>query len=413
MNKRSTHNQSGAVSLFVVLFAMLLLSLVALSFGRLMIEDQQRAVNSNLSKNAYDSAQAGTEDAKRALAWYQKQCSSSAAACATATAIINNRSCNIALRSAGVVRTGSGTNEVLVQTRTSSVDSELMQAYTCVTMELDTDDIVGQLPVGESRVLPLIPEKDPATGKDVFFDQVRISWFEKDDLPGRDLTINRGNAASPPQALLGGGAWPANRPPVLKAQTIQMGKDFTLSQFDGTVGTAGSQESNTNSIFMYPTKGGNSFVSIVDRDVRRDASKSDSLPIPDSDTDSPLPVACADSLNTATYACSLVVHLPYTVGKTDRTAYLRLAAFYNATHFKVELLRSNPTGPSTVVKFGGVQPKIDSTGRANDMFRRVESRVDLYDTQFPFPDAAIDVTGNFCKDFSVSDTEYYPGTCTN
>jgi Tfp pilus assembly protein PilX len=413
MNKNSTQKQSGAVSLFVVLFAMLLLSVVALSFGRLMVDDQQRAVNSNLSRNAYDSAQAGTEDAKRALAWYQRQCISSSSACLSAAAVINNTSCNTALRSSGIVNTGSGSGEVVVQTRTSSVDRELNQAYTCVTMQLDTDDVVGQLPVGESRVVPLVPEKDPATGKDVFYDQVRISWFRKDDVASGKTDIDRGNAANPPQQLIGDGKYADNRPSVLRAQTIQVGTNFTLPQFDGTVGASGAQESNTNSVFMYPTgSGGNSFISIVDRDVRRDMNNPDSLPLPDSPADSPLPVSCASSFNTATYACSLVVHLPYTVGRTDRTAYLRLAAFYNSAHFKVELLRSNPSGPSTLVKFGGVQPTIDSTGRANDMFRRVQSRVDLYDTQFPFPDAAVDVTGNFCKDFAVSDTTYYPGTCT-
>jgi hypothetical protein len=44
--------------------------------------------------------------------------------------------------------------------------------------------------------------------------------------------------------------------------------------------------------------------------------------------------------------------------------------------------------------FNGVQARVDSTGRANDLYRRVETRLDLNDTKFPYPEFEITMGGN-------------------
>ena len=106
------------------------------------------------------------------------------------------------------------------------------------------------------------------------------------------------------------------------------------------------------------------------------------------------------------------LRLPSPINGGDRTAYLRLATLYNTAHFQVILSSGDIDAASTnIISFKDVQPEVDSTGRANDLFRRVSSRVDLYDTTFPYPDATIEVNNSFCKDFRVTDTDYIDGGC--
>jgi hypothetical protein len=66
------------------------------------------------------------------------------------------------------------------------------------------------------------------------------------------------------------------------------------------------------------------------------------------------------------------------------------------------------------VPFDRVQPEVDSTGRANDMFRRVKTRVE-FKSDFIYPEAAVDIGGDLCKNFIITDkdTDYVDNsTCT-
>ena len=66
---------------------------------------------------------------------------------------------------------------------------------------------------------------------------------------------------------------------------------------------------------------------------------------------------------------------------------------------------------------GAVQPEIDSTGRADTIFRRIKSRVNVgFNTNgsFTFPEQGVDITGSLCKNFYVTNDEAGPlGTSCN
>lgn len=384
----------GAVSLFMVIIAMLVITVITVGFLRLMAADQRQASDSDLSQSAYDSAMAGVEDAKRALLAYQRDCSTSTTgACTTRKAQLASSQCNTALQ--GIVAVSEGSGEVPIQRSAgSAADRRLDQAYTCVTIEPTTAEYVGSLAAGESKVIPL-----KGAGE---FRKVRLSWFTRDDIADNGGAVNRPSATAG-LGLTRQADWPVNRPPVLRSQLMQVGANFTLGGFD-TVTKNG--QSNTNTLFLYPT----SLSSSVDIDMNGgDSRRIQGEEYPSPSASAPYPVSCKANVSAGGYACSAVMTLPTPVGGgTNRTAFLRLVPFYRATHFQVELLSAS----NSVVMFDGVQPKVDATGRANDLFRRVEARVDIGVADFPFPEAAVDIVGNFCKDFTVTPSEYIAGACT-
>jgi Tfp pilus assembly protein PilX len=405
MSQNVLHKESGAVSLFVVIFAMLIITVVTVSFLRLTINDQLQSSDSDLSQSAYDSALAGVEDAKRALLRYQQVCSTTPTQCGALNDVVSTDVCNAGLVNVvpSIVE-GTPPGEVPVQQSTSTGDTLLNQAYTCVKMQLSTEDYVGNLSPNQSQVVPLIGDPEGPFGG--VYDTVTVRWFNRDDMSTSSGDVDLENVASDAK-LPETDRWPSSRPPIMRAQLIQFGSNFTLEEFDTTSGA----ESNTGTVFLYPSSatGARTEGPLMNFDFRKDNPAGN--PVADPSSSTPLPVRCA-SIAGGGYSCSMSLTLPNPVRGGDRTAFLRLTPLYNSSHFVVVLSNGVPNSTSTnIVYFKDVQPKIDSTGRANDLFRRVVSRVDLFDTSFPYPDATIDVTNNFCKDFGVTDTEYISGSC--
>lgn len=381
---RTTYRQSGGVSMFLVIFAALLMIVVSVSFVQLTLQEQQQATANDLSQSALDSAQAGVEDAKRLLL-LQQSCNNGTvpggyvAKCPDVTAAINSGQCN-------TVATifGDPTKETIVQQ--SGNDASLQQAYTCVKI-LPSYVYNGRVERDGSAIIPLKAATD--------FNTVKISWFTTKDISTGGTTIGFPSVGSDVTLPPLGAQWPGNAPALLRTQFIQTGANFTLSDFDTK---QASGESDANTVFLYPLKnsGLKTLGDISNVDARRVASGS------------PQGIFCNPTFTLSDYACSVSIQLPvYDGSVATRGAFLRLSSLYNSSDFTVELYNN-----ATAVPFDGVQSIIDSTGRANTTFRRVETWVHL-GGDFMYPNAALTTTNNICKDFSVTDTaaDYDAGSC--
>lgn len=394
MNSRI--RQQGAVSLFVVIFAALLVTIVTVSYIQFMLRDQQQATTNDLSQSANDSALAGVEDAKRLLLLDQSCRDGTAASGVNCVAITNalnpvagtNETACDALVQAGLV--GQTNDETIIQQNLGDNADKLDQAYTCVKIAVNTGDYKNDLDVNQSVLVPI-------TGV-AAFDRVEISWFSRSDVQNDTTSTTVGFPTTGPDVSLPrvGTRWQRNYPPLLRTQLIQTGSSFSLTDFDDS---QPGNRSNANTLYLYPSGTG-----AENKDFALDARRSP--------TNIPQQVRCNNSFTAAEYVCKATILLPTPIdgNAANRSGYLRFTALYNSAHFSVKL----KNGANDVL-FNRVQPQVDSTGRANDIFRRVKARVELTG-DFTYPEAAIDMTSDLCKNFTVTDAEdgysVGSGTCT-
>ena len=390
--KNNSKFKRGGISMFLVVIVGSLVALMVASFMRLVVRDQSQASNLDLSQSAYDSAQVGVEDAKKFMDLYSSNCANgfdvSTPECVQMRDSLNSTQCN------AIVNFGKANPQEEVKVQTSSTttgDADLSQAYTCLKVTKNTDDFLGKVSPGASKIVPLRGVSDDVR-------RIRLSWHSKEDMTtDGDISLER--VVGSDTALVDAAAWNSelNRPAVIKAQFFGYNASIqTLDQLDGNFSTDGN---GLDEQIYYPAS--SSTIAASNRSAlsttrRQDGDSSGTLKRLSM-------VKCAQNLNSATYACSVTVDLGHNVQRSD-AAFVRLTPIYKAANFKVELLNAS----DQVVQFDGVQPKVDSTGRANDQFRRVESRIEFDDQNFPVPDFAMqleDGSSALCKNFWVTNLE--------
>lgn len=371
------YHERGATSLIVVMFSVLLFTVVAVGFLQLMNHEQASSTDNELSRGAYDSALSGIEDGKRVLkACLDGDSTACTAICPTGDSSACGSKCTTISDAHFVIPESNG--EVYLKSTTSSdLGTQYEQAYTCVKINLDTDNYLASLRDEDSVVVPLKTATTNAS-------QITVSWFDS-----KTVTPSPGVTTLPSKTYTN---WADTKPPILRIQLINLDDSDNLTTLDDASGG--------RTMYLYPTT--NSSLPLDFGTTSRNR--------PDTTTTKLQATHCQSTGYLTVYACNTVITLPVGFGTVGGGTYARVTSIYNDTNLSISL----QDGSGADVAYDRVQPSIDSTGRAADVFRRVEARVESTDDEVTYPRATIDITGNLCKTLSVTNKteEYSAGSCT-
>lgn len=401
IKKQTIATRQGAASIYVVVFTTLVLSVITLSFVRIMISEAEQTSNYDLSQSAYDSALAGIEDAKVAILKYH-QCLSdgkmrgtSSSAPGSCERIIYEMETGIASGSCDVIKNvlgrpeGDG-GEVMVQ-ETSYTDGSdrataLDQAYTCVTVSEELDDYRAYLSSdNRTRLIPV------RTANSSQVNGIYFRWYSD----------NNGD----PNNYMGSGKFSPNsstnsfKPPVVAVDIYQTDRNYNLGELSVNHGNPNNGTDHAQ-LVLYPVSGGSDATNSIDSarvlgssDKNGDASNT------------AIKVRCQNTADELGFYCGTYIEIPPTYqGNTGSlrnpdTFFFRVALLYGQpnTDFSISLCRNatdcSASATADPLRFSAVQARVDSTGRANDLYRRVETRIELVDTGFPYPEFVIQLTG--------------------
>ena len=386
--KRQNTTKRGAASLFVVVITIILLGVITLGFTRLILNEANQTTNNDLSQSAYDSALAGIEDAKIALLRYHSCLSQGYkadqyAAADTCSYLIYSMQNDIAHNSCDTVahalgrepNTEDGSDgEVIIQETQSSNsagNAEYMsQAYTCVTIKEDLEDY--RTTMNDSNRVRIVPLRTSSV-RDI--DSIDVEWYSDANNTSNKFSQNVSVYDS---QLPQNNERVENTAPLLSVQFYQTNEIFKLSElsYSSTSGT------DLGTLYLRPSSSGttsipaNTLIKSADKSVQNE----------------PIDTHCEVR---SPFYCKTNIELPSPFAggvRAEGTAFLILGLPYGTpeTDISITLRRED----ESILSFTGVQAKVDSTGRANDLYRRVESRVELVDTYFPYPEYEIQMTGD-------------------
>ena len=427
--------KKGAASFYIVAFSTLILVIIATSFATVILSEVTRTMNDDLSQSAYDSALAGVEDAKLAYANYRRCIAQGTVMPSGYNPDYSNpevtcrdivywmdveepKSCDMVGWILGRIKKGES-EEVMVGEKIDSNGSTMNQAYTCVKISTDLADYRANLTSSNrTKVVAASFGNNGATVGGIT--AIKIRWYsvrENEDKFNYQNFTNSKVTFKPINLV------EAATPPTISVSLIQSGNSFSLSDFT----TARFGQTNRATMYLVPTASAsyagtglhsNNYIGIYNSSQKENVISR--TQVADTNTQSknyPF-VAYCDQRTTEDFACSATIELPDPIGgnRSDDSFMFVVNLPYEQpdTDFSISFVcdasvvgcENDGTTGYAVARVKGSQVMIDSTGRANDLYRRVETRLETADTSFPYQYYALELL-NF-----TSGTELFRKTMT-
>ncbi len=427
--------KKGAASFYIVAFSTLILVIIATSFATVILSEASRSENDDLSQSAYDSAMAGIEDAKVAFSNYrrcveagvttgeQPMGSGTSITCKDIVWWVQHPDCYTVGHILGKIDKNENTEVTVGGTVVSGTDGETTtnQAYTCVMIDTDLNDYRATL---NSNHMAQVIRAGVANGGTNTVSKIKISWhsvrvdnrnfLKYTNFQNSRVTFGALNNSS------------IAVPPTIEVQIVQTAPSFALSDFD----IVESGRTNRGTVYLVPSNtavSGNStnFIGAWDTSANKNLVSAAQVVKTNDHKVSNKPFAVYCNPNTGDeFYCSAEIELPGVIGGGNRandTFMIGVSLPYQKpdTDFSIELLCSDGSdcggkkggtiGSDSVIQIKNTQISIDSTGRANDLYRRVETRLETSDTAFGYgsPYYALQILGGgtTTKDLTVT-SEY-------
>lgn len=402
--------KKGAASFYIVAFSTLILVLIATSFALVITSEIARTSNDDLSQSAYDSALAGVEDAKVAFSNYRR-CAEAANGNAAIKAEVpvgsgevtcndilywmNNPDCYMVGHILGKIPKNVNEEVVVggVEKTGAGGETTTNQAYTCVIINTDLNDYRTTLTTSK-RIQTMRAAVGMGATNDV--KKIKLSWYSVRNDVSLKFTNYNGSKVWFPAF----GASSISVPPTVELQIVQTGTSFTLAQFDQTA----AGQTNRATMYLVPTNNSYKAKNTEENYIGIWNGSSNIIPADkvvktnDRWVMNKAFLTYCENETTATgeFYCTAEIEVPAPIGggpRSNDTFMISVSLPYQQpdTDFSVELICASGTcgtaaaaggGGESVAKITNSQISIDSTGRANDLYRRVETRLETADTTF-------------------------------
>lgn len=356
INKRL--NQAGMASILVTMVLMIVISLIVLGFAQISRRNQRQALDNQLSNQAFYAAETGVND-------YSKVIKAYLAGPSPVTASLTQTSCTPA-----AVSTYTGKIPSSVLSTTPDV------SYTCVLVDA-TPTSLQYSSVSSTGPALIVPINASSV-----VNNLTVSWQTT------QANLNNPVSGCPNAANIGhflsSSGWAATNCGVgiLRVDLVPVIGSFTIQ----------SLQANTMTALLVPTSSGVSSPSTVSYSGTGNNQYGTSA--------NQGAVVGAYCTNAA--GCSVKI-----TNLTGSNYYLRISSLYSTSSITVQGF--NSAASTTALSLSGAQVMIDSTGKAQDILRRLQVRIPVNATASASTfDSAVQSSLSLCKQFQT-----YPGSATN